>query len=731
MKKLSLLRNYARFASLLVLVCIMLAIIFFWDESRLKALETKVFRTSLIIGQEGKGEGELQQPNGIAIDKEGNVYVADTFNHRIQVFTPEGDFLRQFGGEGAQAGSFRFPKAVAFDEAGFLFVADTGNHRVQKFTRQGEFLLEFGGLGRAEGRLNAPGGLALDPKGNLYVADTQNHRIQKFTAEGEWLTSWGVIGTEHKQFVEPTGISVDREGKIWVADTENHRLQCFDASGRYLLEIGRAGNKAGELNSPHGITIDTEGRLYVADTANSRIQVFGPTGELFWVIGHLGQGAREFSYPTGVALDADGTLYVADTVNHRIQRLTFSSLTAYLERGWKFYQAGHRQEAMAQWSEALALDPSFAPALYALGTALLEEGQFAAARERFQAALDLSPDHTQARWGLYQSYFQQFRFPVFLFLSLITIFCALLWTRYHRWRVLWHKAEELRKQEDLQAAIPLYEQILVLKKDDLTACKILEDLYQREGMDAKRVMINQMIAKLEPTNTTALSYLGKLFIEEGKFVEAASVWRKAVQCAPAERDAYFYLGVVAAEQRERREADTYFQQALAPIQRPRQATDQQALAASEEQEDPLAQLLQHWQQFFSRCVTYQNALQAFQEARIHLAQDHFVQGKHCLEENAFAEAASAFHHAVTLVPEEQRFQEAYIQAQSALLFDRGMAHYKTQQYTEAIPYFRKILLLDPLHTEARKYLRYAQQCLEGHFHERFRQLDLREGERRE
>ncbi len=721
-------KDYLRLSSFVLFVGLTLLLIFLWSESGLKALETKVFRTSLIIGQEGKGAGDLQQPSGLTVDQRGNIYVADTFNHRIQIFTAEGLFVHQFGGEGSEPGAFRFPKALALNQAGEIYVVDTGNHRVQKFSPQGDFLLQFGTLGDGEGELNSPGGLALDAEGNLYVADTQNHRIQKFTPEGKWLASWGSIGTEGGQFVEPTGIAMDAEGKIWVADTENHRLQRFTPTGQFLFEMGKAGKKPGELDSPRGLAIDAEGKIYVADTGNNRIQVFTPTGELLWVIGHMGRGEREFYYPTGVAVDKNGTLYVADTINHRIQRLTFSLPAAHLERGWKFYNAGKRAEAITQWQAALSLDPNFSPALFALGTALLEEGHFAQARDYFQTILRLDPEYSQARWRIYQSYLRQFRVPFFLLLVIIVACCAVWGTRYQRWRLLWHKAEEQRKKGDHRAAIPLYEKILTLRKNDLAAWKILEDLYQREGLETKRAVVNQMIAKLEPTNVSALSYLGKLFVEEENFTEAATVWRRVIEYNPAEREGYFYLGVVAAEQGTVVEAHSYFQQAFAPLQTAGDPSEGTELSEGEAP-DPLQKLLQNWQDFFTRRPVYHQALQAFQTARLQMGQDHFARGKQLLEEGAFAEASAALRHAVTLVPEEQPFRELYIQAQSAFLFDKGMALYRVQHYAEAIPCFRKVLTLDPFHTEARKYLRYAQQCLEGDFNERFRQLDLREREK--
>ncbi|RMF93658.1 MAG: tetratricopeptide repeat protein, partial [Nitrospinota bacterium] len=578
------------------------------------------------------------------------------------------------------------------------------------------------------GRFSSPEGLAVDRQGNLYVADTQNHRIQKFSPQGGWLLSWGELGTGPGEFVEPTDVAIDPEGKVWVVDTGNHRLQRFEPTGRYLGEIGRAGKKPGELDSPRGMAIDAEGRLYVADTLNSRIQVFGLSGDLLWVIGHPGREAGAFYYPNGVAIDAHGALYVADTINHRIQRFTFSPPVAYLEEGWKAYQAGEYRQAIAHWTNALDLDPMFYPARYALGVALLHEGKYAEAREYFQTTLSLAPHYGQARWRMYQSYLYQFRWLFLLSLSLLMGFGVVLWTRRHRRHTLWQQAEEQRKKGDFQAAIALYEQVLALKRNDLAVCKALEELYRREGMEDRRMQVNQTIARLEPRNLSALTYLGKALIARQELAEAATVWRQVLQVAPADRNGNFYLGLIAAETGKREEAAACFQQALAPLPTPQEEAALQAFLEEDYRDDPLSRFLREWQEVLTTSSRYQGAGQVFQATRHHLAQEAFQRGKRYLEDGSFAQAVVTLRHAVSLVPEDERFQEAYRRAQTSLLFERGMHFYETQQYAEAISCFRKVLGVDPLHSTARRYLRYAQQCLEGDFSERFKQLDLREGE---
>jgi len=119
-------------------------------------------------------------PGGIAVDYGGNIYVADTANHRIQEFTPGGVFLRSWGTAGSGQGRFNGPSGIAVEGSGKVYVADTANHRIQKFTSEGVFLTKWGAEGSGAGEFASPMGVALDSSGIVYVADSNNFRIQKF-----------------------------------------------------------------------------------------------------------------------------------------------------------------------------------------------------------------------------------------------------------------------------------------------------------------------------------------------------------------------------------------------------------------------------------------------------------------------------------------------------------------------------------------------------------------------
>jgi DNA-binding beta-propeller fold protein YncE len=133
-----------------------------------------------VIGREGMGQGEFNRAEGLAVDRADRLYVADSCNHRVQVFSPDGKWLRTYGKPGAGLGEMSYPYDVQVDAAGHQFVCEFGNSRIQVFDAQDRPVEILGGAGSEPGRFANPWSLALDSKGNLYVADSGNHRVQKF-----------------------------------------------------------------------------------------------------------------------------------------------------------------------------------------------------------------------------------------------------------------------------------------------------------------------------------------------------------------------------------------------------------------------------------------------------------------------------------------------------------------------------------------------------------------------
>jgi tripartite motif-containing protein 71 len=172
-------------------------------------------------------------PQDVAIAANGNVYVVNTFSDRVLVFAPNAQDPKQYdpvtdwGGSGSGNGAFSLPNGVAVDRQGNVFVADTFNHRIQKFGPAGEFKGAWGSQGGGTGQFREPTRLAVDADGNVFVADRNNHRIQKFTGSGKFLAAWGSQGSGDGQFSFPEGVAVDGKGNVFVADTGNDRIQKF------------------------------------------------------------------------------------------------------------------------------------------------------------------------------------------------------------------------------------------------------------------------------------------------------------------------------------------------------------------------------------------------------------------------------------------------------------------------------------------------------------------------
>lgn len=177
-------------------------------------------------GVQGSTPGRFGYPTDVVIDRAGNFYVAEYGeNDRIQVFSPEGKWLRQWGGHGYEPGEFMKPRALVIDENDQLYVADSCNHRIQVFDTQGKLLRMWGRRGEAPGEMAFPYDIALAPDGTLYVCEYGNHRIQKFTKDGKSLGVWGSSGREPGQLNNPFALAVDREGAVSVIDSNNHRVQ--------------------------------------------------------------------------------------------------------------------------------------------------------------------------------------------------------------------------------------------------------------------------------------------------------------------------------------------------------------------------------------------------------------------------------------------------------------------------------------------------------------------------
>jgi sugar lactone lactonase YvrE len=220
-----------------------------------------------------------------------------------------------WGSFGTGNGQFNFPGGVGSDRQGNVYVADTGNHRMQKLSSTGAYVTQWGSFGNAIGQFSTPIGVATDPAGDVYVVDAGNHRVQKFFPTGQYLANWGTAGTGNGQFTNPNGIAVDRTGVVYVADAGNGRIQKFTGDGIYLGQWGSTGSGPGQFQGLRSIAVDSLGNVYALDGILNRVQQFTTTGLLL----------NSFAVPSnsgasGLGVDAAGSIYVAFNITNRVQK---------------------------------------------------------------------------------------------------------------------------------------------------------------------------------------------------------------------------------------------------------------------------------------------------------------------------------------------------------------------------------------------------------------------------
>ena len=335
-------------------------------------------------------QAQLRWPIGVAVDNDGNVYIADQGNDRIRRVDALGNIT-------TIAARLNTPKGVTVDGVGNLFIADTENHRIRRADPSGTITTIAGtgvrgysgdGGPAVQAQLNFPRGVAVDGSGNLYIADRGNDRIRRVDPSGTITTiaGTGVRGYSgdggpavQAQLAVPSGVAVDGNGNLYIADEYNSRIRRVDDSGTITtIAGGGEGGSNGDggpahmakLSSPQDVAVDSAGNLYIADYGNARIRRVDHNGTITTVAGS-GFGSyggdnglavqAQLARPRGMVLDSNGNLFIADTGNHRIRRVDASgTITTIAGTGEDGYSGdgGLAVEAQLNEPRGVAVDGS-------------------------------------------------------------------------------------------------------------------------------------------------------------------------------------------------------------------------------------------------------------------------------------------------------------------------------------------------------------------------------------
>jgi uncharacterized protein (TIGR03437 family) len=313
----------------------------------------------------------LQNPTGIAVDKSGNLYIADFLNNRIRMVTAStgiistiaGSSTTGFSGDGGPAvkATLTLPIGIAVDSAGNLYIADENDYAIRKISTSG-IITTVAGNGKygysgdngqaTTAQLGAPQGVTVDASGNLYIADTGNQRIRLVNTSGVITTIAGTGMTGFTgdgsaataaTFSSPVAVVVDASGNVYVADMHNNRIRRFAVGGAIatfagtVTSIGDGGpSTQARLTGPWSAAVDSAGNLYIADRLDNRVRKVTPSGTISTLAGtgaagfggDNGPGASAvLNTPNGIAVDSSGNVYIADAGNNRIRRVNASTGT--------------------------------------------------------------------------------------------------------------------------------------------------------------------------------------------------------------------------------------------------------------------------------------------------------------------------------------------------------------------------------------------------------------------
>lgn len=284
-------------------------------------VKTKDFKHLFSIYGYGKRSSQLlSRPNGIAVEKNGNIYLTDQENDRVLVFDKKGQFLFKFGKKGSNKGEFKAPMGIAISPSNQVFVTDRVQNKVLIFSSTGKFVKEF--------KVKIP--LTPTVKNNqLYLTTYQGITI--FDLKGKQQNKLGKKGRGKNEFDFPNGIAVDKDGTMYIADSNNIRIQALDAKGKSLWTVGEppkdSKDRSRRFGLPVSIAIDENNLLYVVDAFPGSILVYSKKGEELAELGEYGTEEGQLNHPAQIIYAGNRVFYIADKYNDRVQAIRIPSFS--------------------------------------------------------------------------------------------------------------------------------------------------------------------------------------------------------------------------------------------------------------------------------------------------------------------------------------------------------------------------------------------------------------------
>jgi tripartite motif-containing protein 71 len=268
------------------------------------------------VGTLGVDDGQFYWPQGIAFSSRGDIFVCDTYIHRIQVFDRCGNYVRQWGTYGLEPGEFNVPSSVAISSTDEVYVCDSYNHRIQVFDLSGNLKNTFGSLGRLNGEFNQPMSVTIHGD-QVFVSDTFNHRIQVYDLNGNYSHMWGNKGSKPGEFNNPRCLAVSSAGDVVVCDYDNRRVQVFDLKGTFKYSYGDSSSDPKADWRPRCVAISSANEVFIGDNKYSRVLVFTIDGTFIRYV-ELPAGTNGAFMPFAIAVSPSGLIIICDRNNNRI-----------------------------------------------------------------------------------------------------------------------------------------------------------------------------------------------------------------------------------------------------------------------------------------------------------------------------------------------------------------------------------------------------------------------------